>query len=40
VKSDLPPEEAAANVAYLRQMISRKDAPRGRPGLEETLGRS
>ncbi|MBC7586482.1 MAG: hypothetical protein H7316_22325, partial [Tardiphaga sp.] len=40
VKSDLPPEEAAANVAYLRQMISRKDAPRGHPGLEETLGRS
>ncbi|QDM18501.1 tetratricopeptide repeat protein [Tardiphaga sp. vice352] len=40
VKSDLPPEEAAANVAYLRQMISRKDTPRGRPGLEETLGRS
>ncbi|MBC7584068.1 MAG: tetratricopeptide repeat protein [Tardiphaga sp.] len=40
VKSDLPPEEAAANVAYLRQMISRKDTPRGRPGLEDTLGRS
>ena len=40
VKSDLPPEEAAANVAYLRQMLSRKDTPRGRPGLEESLGRS
>jgi Flp pilus assembly protein TadD len=28
VKADLPPEEAAANVAYLKQMMSRKDNPR------------
>jgi len=40
VKSDLPPEEAAANVAYLRQMISRKDAPRGGPVVDDALGRS
>ena len=28
VSADLPPEEAAANVAYLKQMLSRKDTPR------------
>lgn len=28
VKADLPPEEAAANVAYLKQMLSHKDSPR------------
>lgn len=28
VKADLPPDEAAANVAYLKQMLSSKDAPR------------
>jgi Flp pilus assembly protein TadD len=28
VKADLPPEEAAANVAYLKQMLNRKDNPR------------
>jgi Flp pilus assembly protein TadD len=28
VKADLPAEEAAANVAYLKQMLSRKDNPR------------
>src|SRR4051795_3058815 len=28
VKADLPPEEAAANVAYLKDMLSRKDGPR------------
>jgi Flp pilus assembly protein TadD len=28
VKADLPPEEAAANVAYLKQMLSQKDSPR------------
>ncbi|HXL13376.1 MAG TPA: tetratricopeptide repeat protein [Bradyrhizobium sp.] len=28
VKADLPPEEAAANVAYLKQMLSRKNTPR------------
>jgi len=30
-KGDLPAEEAAANVAYLREMLNRKDAPRGGP---------
>jgi Flp pilus assembly protein TadD len=30
VKADLPPEEAAANVAYLKEMLSRKDTPAGR----------
>ena len=29
VKADLPPEEAAANVAYLKEMLSRKDARAG-----------
>ena len=28
VKADLPADEAAANVAYLKQMLSRKDSPR------------
>jgi Flp pilus assembly protein TadD len=28
VKADLPADEAAANVAYLKQMMSRKDNPR------------
>jgi Flp pilus assembly protein TadD len=28
-KGDLPADEAAANVAYLREMLSRKDSPRG-----------
>src|SRR3982075_2430710 len=32
VKADLPPEEAAANAAYLKQMLSRKDGPRGGAG--------
>ncbi|MGQ0685268.1 tetratricopeptide repeat protein [Bradyrhizobium sp.] len=27
-RADLPPDEAAANVAYLKQMLVRKDAPR------------
>jgi Flp pilus assembly protein TadD len=31
VKADLPPEEAAANVAYLKEMLSRKDNPRAGP---------
>jgi Flp pilus assembly protein TadD len=30
VKADLPPEEAAANVAYLKEMLSRKDTQAGR----------
>ena len=29
VKADLPADEAAANVAYLKQVLSRKDNPRG-----------
>ncbi|MGA7993377.1 MAG: tetratricopeptide repeat protein [Bradyrhizobium sp.] len=28
VKADLPAEEAAANVAYLKEMLNRKDGPR------------
>jgi Flp pilus assembly protein TadD len=36
VRADLPPEEATANVAYLKEMLSRKDSPRaavrGEPG--------
>ena len=32
VKADLPPDEAAANVAYLKQMLSRKDNPRASTG--------
>jgi Flp pilus assembly protein TadD len=28
VKADLPPDEAAANVAYLKQMLSSKGTPR------------
>jgi Flp pilus assembly protein TadD len=28
VRADLPPEEAAANVAYLKQMLSNKSTPR------------
>ena len=28
VKADLPPDEAAANVAYLKEMLNRNDAPR------------
>src|SRR5450432_101882 len=30
VKADLPEAEAAANVAYLKEMLSRKDTPRAR----------
>jgi Flp pilus assembly protein TadD len=32
VKADLPADEAAANVAYLKQMLSRKDNPRSGAG--------
>jgi Flp pilus assembly protein TadD len=28
IKADLPPEEAAANVAYLKEMLNRNDNPR------------
>src|SRR3954462_5068407 len=31
VKADLPPDEAAANVAYLKQMLTRSDVKRGAP---------
>ncbi|WP_027530223.1 tetratricopeptide repeat protein [Bradyrhizobium sp. WSM3983] len=29
VKADLPPDQAAANVAYLKEMLNRNDGPRG-----------
>lgn len=29
VKADLPPEQAAANVAYLKDMLNRSESPRG-----------
>jgi Flp pilus assembly protein TadD len=29
VKADLPPDQAAANVAYLKEMLNRNDTPRG-----------
>src|SRR5450756_2252275 len=32
VKADLPADEAAANVAYLKEMLSRKDSPRAGKG--------
>jgi Flp pilus assembly protein TadD len=32
VKADLPAEEAAANVSYLKQMLARKDNPRSGAG--------
>jgi Flp pilus assembly protein TadD len=32
VKADLPEAQAAANVGYLKQMLSRKDNPRGGAG--------
>ena len=32
VKADLPAEEATANVAYLKQLLSRKDSPRNGAG--------
>lgn len=40
VKADLPADEAAANVAYLKEMLSRKDNPRLGAAPSETLGRS
>jgi len=33
VRKDLPPEEAAANVAYLKDMLKAKDNPRGRSAI-------
>jgi len=35
VKADLPPEEAQANVAYLRQMLNRTDGARGSARLSQ-----
>ncbi len=32
VRADLPEDQATANVAYLKQMLSRKDNPRARAG--------
>ena len=40
VKADLPAEEAAANVAYLKEMLSRKDNPRAGTASTEAVGRS
>jgi Flp pilus assembly protein TadD len=40
VKADLPAEEAAANVAYLKEMLSRKENPRVGAAPAEALGRS
>jgi Flp pilus assembly protein TadD len=31
VKADLPPDQAAANVAYLKEMLTRSDVKRGAP---------
>jgi Flp pilus assembly protein TadD len=31
VKADLPPDQAAANVAYLKEMLTRSDVRRGTP---------
>jgi Flp pilus assembly protein TadD len=41
VKADLPPDEAAANVAYLKEMLKGKNDPRGghRPVPVAALGR-
>ena len=35
VKADLPPAEAAANVAQLKQMLSRKDKENARAEVEK-----
>jgi Flp pilus assembly protein TadD len=40
VKADLPADEAAANVAYLKEMLSRNDHPRLGAAPAEALGRS
>ena len=39
VKADLPPDEAAANVAYLKQMLSRKEPRAGGPVPVASLSR-
>lgn len=38
VRADLPAEEAAANVAYLKQMLNRKDNPRAGPASVPVAG--
>jgi Flp pilus assembly protein TadD len=40
VRADLPPEEAAANVAYLKQMLSSKETPRLGAQVDEPQRRS
>lgn len=42
VKADLPPDEAAANVAYLKDMLKRKENPRfgAQAGAGDQAGRS
>jgi Flp pilus assembly protein TadD len=40
VKADLPADEAAANVAYLKQMLSRKDGPQLGAQGDDARGRS
>jgi Flp pilus assembly protein TadD len=40
VKADLPADEAAANVAYLREMLSRKDGPRSAARAAPVVARS
>ncbi|MBB5047354.1 Flp pilus assembly protein TadD [Rhodopseudomonas rhenobacensis] len=40
VRADLPADEAAANAAYLRQMLSRKEAPRLGAQADDPRGRS
>ena len=35
VKADLPPDEAAANVAYLKEMLKTKDKDNSRPGRDK-----
>jgi Flp pilus assembly protein TadD len=40
VRADLPPEEAAANAAYLKEMLNRKDSPRIGARSEPAPGRS
>jgi len=37
VKADLPADEAAANVAYLKEMLNRKDSPRASSKVEMPL---
>jgi Flp pilus assembly protein TadD len=38
-RADLPPDEAAANVAYLRQMLAQKSPAATTSTLKKTMGR-